>query len=566
MKDTAIRKGVPREVAESARAKIYTSGSYRMGLKEKGADIDCICVCPNHVDRDDFFKTLQPRFEKLPHCTDFVTIEGAKVPMIGFVYDGVDIDLLFAQLPRSSIPKTLDILDDETLRDVDEGTLLSLNGPRTTDMIVNCVRGEGGNPKERQRTFLKVLRCVRIWAKRRGIYSNKIGYLGGVNWAILVAFVCKIYPNRPASWVLYRFFWWMKEWKYPLPVQLTTPYDAEIPYKGSKMWNPKKNQYDGRHIMPIITPAYPVYNSSFNVNRSTLQVMKNEFDRAFLLADKVWKGEVAVWDDVFQKTDFFVRYDYYMQVTVSAPDEDKMRRWHGWVESRLRKLVELLEGTQPYGVLSNIQPYHKHITPEGESHAAWHFIAFAVDKSKIYGKALPVHVDHFVDHEISRWPDKTEDMIVLCDVKKWKDLPRELFPDGIDAAKADRRRAKGKSEKAPKGEAAATEGQPESSTVEASMDSCAPIKLEEDEPRAGGVKRERPDEGKVVDDTKKIKPDPAGPSPVPFPSTPAKDATVKGEPEKPDDGKAAVKVDPAAEPPAKPPAEVLEPRPTLLQS
>jgi len=37
-----------------------------MGLNEKGADIDSICVCPNHVTKEDFFVTLQAEFEKNP--------------------------------------------------------------------------------------------------------------------------------------------------------------------------------------------------------------------------------------------------------------------------------------------------------------------------------------------------------------------------------------------------------------------------------------------------------------------------------------------------------------------
>lgn len=43
-----------------------------------------------------------------------------------------------------------------------------------------------------QASFLAVLRVVRVWAKRRGLYANKMGYLGGVNFNILVAMICQV--------------------------------------------------------------------------------------------------------------------------------------------------------------------------------------------------------------------------------------------------------------------------------------------------------------------------------------------------------------------------------------
>ncbi|KAG6965554.1 hypothetical protein JG687_00005365 [Phytophthora cactorum] len=46
-------------------------------------------------------------------------------------------------------------------------------------------------------------------------------------------------------------------------------------------WNPKINVRDRLHLMPIITPAYPALNSSYNVMASTLRILKAEFGKGF---------------------------------------------------------------------------------------------------------------------------------------------------------------------------------------------------------------------------------------------------------------------------------------------
>ena len=110
---------------------------------------------------------------------------------------GVEIDLLFCAIPRSSVPSNLDISCPSILRGVNDRMVRSLNGPRDTE-----------RPKllmPHWENFKTVLRAARLWGKRRGIFSNKTGYLGGINCAILAGFACQQYPKKAPARLVQRF-------------------------------------------------------------------------------------------------------------------------------------------------------------------------------------------------------------------------------------------------------------------------------------------------------------------------------------------------------------------------
>ncbi|KAK7294269.1 hypothetical protein RJT34_17156 [Clitoria ternatea] len=328
---TRIR-GYTDQMVEDANAVILTFGSYRLGVHGPGADLDTLCLGPSYVNREeDFFYTLHDILANMEEVTELQPVPDAHVPVMRFKFDGISIDLLYASISCLIVPEDLDISDVSVLHDVDEPTVRSLNGCRVADQILKLVPNV-----EHYRTSL---RCLKFWAKRRGIYSNVTGFLGGVNLALLVARVCQLYPNAVPSMLVSRFFRVYTQWRWPNPVMLCPIEENEL---GFSVWDPRKNPRDRTHHMPIITPAYPCMNSSYNVSASTLRVMMEQFQYGNKICGEIELSK-ACWSALFEPYIFFESYKNYLQVDVVAADVDDLRTWKGWVESRLRQLTLMVE-------------------------------------------------------------------------------------------------------------------------------------------------------------------------------------------------------------------------------
>ncbi|XP_053691995.1 poly(A) polymerase type 3-like [Sabethes cyaneus] len=368
VRDVSIAQNVPKTVAKKLDGKIFPFGSYRLGVHDKKADIDALCVAPRNVERADFFGSFFEILKKQPEVTECRAVEEAFVPVIKMNYDGIEIDLLFAGLALKRIPDNFDLRDDMLLKDLDPKSARSLNGVRVTDEIMRLVPNVDN--------FRLALRAIKLWAKSRGIYSNSLGYFGGVSWAMLVAKTCQLYPNATAATLVHKFFFVFSQWKWPHPVLLKRPDRVNL---GFPVWG--SNYRDQFHLMPIITPAYPEQNSTYNVTRSTQKVMINEFLRGKQITDEIMLSQQADWDKLFTAPTFFFKYRHFLVLSASSNNAADQLEWCGLVESKIRLLIQNLERNLPIN-LAHVNPKCFQLVPKGTSKSLW-FIGLEFKKSDV---------------------------------------------------------------------------------------------------------------------------------------------------------------------------------------
>ncbi|KAJ1259559.1 hypothetical protein BS78_10G165600 [Paspalum vaginatum] len=421
VKQLTSQRGYTDQMVEEANAVLFTFGSYRLGVHGPGADIDTLCVGPSYVNREeDFFIVLHEILAQTEDVTELQPVPDAHVPVMKFKFHGISIDLLYASVSLLVVPADLDISQGSVLYDVDEATVRSLNGCRVADQILRLVPNI--------ENFRTTLRCLKYWAKRRGVYSNVTGFLGGVNWALLVARVCQLYPNAVPSMLVSRFFRVFTQWRWPNPVMLCSIEEEEL---GFPVWDPRKNHRDRSHHMPIITPAYPCMNSSYNVSTSTLRVMMEQFQFGNKICQEIEMNKVS-WSALFEPFQFFEAYKNYLQVDIIAEDDEDLRLWKGWVESRLRQLTLKIE-RDTFGMLQ-CHPYpHEYADPSRQcAHCAFFMGLSRKEGVKIQeGQQFDIRgtVDEF-RHDINRYVFWKPGMELAVSHVRRKQIPAYVFPEG----------------------------------------------------------------------------------------------------------------------------------------
>ena len=432
------------------RVALVCFGSYRLGVHKQSSDIDVLALSPPHCTRADFFVPLVDRLGHDPQVTELHPIPSAYTPVIKFVLQGVQIDLLFARLQdatklvrfQQSQPSMLlrnnsqnmnnpmatevsnnnnrksddppvssrveYLIDDSDLVGLDEAGVRSINGSRVSQFMLSLVPNV--------ETFRLVLRAVKGWSDIHGVQSNVLGFLGGINWAILVARVAIDNPLADPPRLLLIFFQTYSQWQWPKPVTLG-PICTEPPPGVTPMaaWNPKVNPRDGLHLMPIITPVFPSMNSAYNIGIPQLRRIQDEMCRAaYTLEHTRHPGDCS---GIFQDGGFFNRHHNYLQIKIRAPNAEDFLHWFRLCESRMRLLIASLETPEVQA-----WPFAKFFDRRfGNHHESFFFIAIRFAPA-VETVDLRYLTSEFL-HKINSWEGRKEGMDLSIDRVAHRHLP-----------------------------------------------------------------------------------------------------------------------------------------------
>jgi poly(A) polymerase len=182
------------------------------------------------------------------------------------------------------------------------------------------------NYVSKYKNYRETLKAIKMWAKKKGIYSQIYGYLGGAAISIMLAKICQLYPNYSCLQLIDRFFFIYANWVWTIPVML------------------EKMDYMERldSEMIVFTPLEPHMNAGYYISKITCNITKKHFRLASKCIQEINKGNKS-WKDLFQPLNFFEEYKNFLEISVMGQKIDDFIPWRGAVESKIRKLIQIIE-------------------------------------------------------------------------------------------------------------------------------------------------------------------------------------------------------------------------------
>ncbi|KAF3909976.1 hypothetical protein ABW20_dc0108024 [Dactylellina cionopaga] len=359
----------PSTTESTFQLRLVPVGSFGLGTYDPTSDIDCLVV--GNISTSLFWRVTKQRIKKWrgkaaddssTAANDALSVKivryvNANIPMlILLVGDKVRIDLQYCTAVRiveewDSIPSAP---INSPLFNLTVATLKKLQAYRDMLFILNNVPNLA--------TFRLAYRLLKLWATKRGVYSSKFGFLGGVHVTLLLARVAILLPARAsASQLIVAFFKEYAAWDWTKDM-VTMPNTGRI----------VRYQRATRDRMVVLTITTPAVNVASNATLHTVRTLSAELEQAAAKLDvNASFAEIAgafgdSGKNISSAVGEFLEggFNRYVKVDVQFWGTNRQggRALVGWVESRIVGLLTELQRQTP-GLTARVWPGRFHEVP-----------------------------------------------------------------------------------------------------------------------------------------------------------------------------------------------------------
>ncbi|KAK0643525.1 2'-5' RNA ligase superfamily-domain-containing protein [Cercophora newfieldiana] len=298
-------------------------GSYALGVWTAASDIDVLCIGP--FSANTFFALATQRIRKAAaHVRIIRRVKANTGTMLELEVLGIKMDLQYC--PATTIaeqyPQVLREPPTSPVWSLSAPTLSKLKALRDVDYLLRSLHSS-------LPTFRLAHRFVKTWARSRGIYSARFGFLGSIQISLLLARVIKLLPGPGPI---------------PLPTLLTTFFThyATFPWATHLVFDPlfhtTRLPYTRTSREPLAILGYfpPALNTCSAASAPSTRAIASEFT---LAASQIATLSLSSWTDLLRpsgSTAFLSAFPTYIRLDVQywGVSPSRGRRFIGWLESR----------------------------------------------------------------------------------------------------------------------------------------------------------------------------------------------------------------------------------------
>ncbi|KAK8080002.1 endonuclease/Exonuclease/phosphatase [Apiospora hydei] len=327
--------GDREESATQSRSKLslvlVSVGSYGLDVWTASSDIDCLCI--GSISSKTFFALATQRLRRASSNDARILrrVNANSGTMLELEVKGVKMDLQYCPSTwiAESWPQAMRLQPNDPAFSLSMHTLAKLKPVRDLYYLRQTIPDLAA--------FRTAHYVVKTWAKQRGIYAGKFGYLNGIQISVLLARICKLLFHDSGST--------------SVPTILTTFFHhyANFDWTTQMVFDPffyKSLRYvrTAREPMAILGFHPPSLNTALAASTPSVRTIAEEFQKAneILCSDgATWSGFLGDHDRVDGALDFLKTYKSYVKIDVQfwGISLAKGSQYVGWLESRCVMLL-----------------------------------------------------------------------------------------------------------------------------------------------------------------------------------------------------------------------------------